>query len=93
MRRILEHCGPKFGPGAEFLSVLRRDLGGRLPVIAEDDFYVVYLSKGMTLEAQSIARYHITGELSVRPVIQVYRKGDIRGGLAGRYRDGGCVHR
>jgi hypothetical protein len=50
-----------------------------LPVVAEDDFYSVYFSKGVLLEAQLIA--HRLGQ-NAHPgtphrVLQVYRAGDI----------------
>jgi hypothetical protein len=50
-----------------------------LPVVAEDDFYTAYLSKGVLLEAQLIAG-HIavsTTTAAHRQVMQIYRKGDI----------------
>lgn len=52
-----------------------------LPVIDEQDFYSVYLSKGMALEAETIARNLANDELR-RGVLQVYRDGDA-GGMAG----------
>jgi hypothetical protein len=55
-----------------------------LPVIAEQDFYDVYLSKGVLLEEQLIADWlgqkRRTGEAvpaAPRRVAQVYRRGDI----------------
>ncbi|HTY63541.1 MAG TPA: cytochrome C [Acidobacteriota bacterium] len=50
-----------------------------LPVIAEDDFYNVYFSKGVLLEAQLIAQ-RIRGtaaETGVRRILQICRKNDI----------------
>jgi hypothetical protein len=43
-----------------------------VPVLAEHDFYTVYLSRGMTLEAQALARF-LKIEGGRGPVIQVYR--------------------
>jgi Cytochrome c len=43
-----------------------------VPVLAEHDFYTVYLSRGMTLEAQALAQFLKT-EGGRGPVIQVYR--------------------
>jgi hypothetical protein len=55
-----------------------------LPVVAEDDFYDVYLSKGVLLEAQLIGdrlrRPDLTatqGKTQWRRLVQVYRNGDI----------------
>jgi hypothetical protein len=50
-----------------------------VPVVAENDFYPIYFSKGVFLEAQLISRQlqknpEATG---VRRVIQVFRQGDI----------------
>jgi mono/diheme cytochrome c family protein len=45
-----------------------------LPAISETGFYSVYFSKGMTLEAQVLAK-HLQGDAS-EPVIQVYRDGE-----------------
>lgn len=53
-----------------------------LPVVAEGDFYPVYYSKGVLLEAQIIAsRLQPSAEQTLRRVIQVFRAGDI--GAAG----------
>jgi cytochrome c553 len=53
-----------------------------LPVIDEEDFYTVYLSKGMVLEGEGIA-FHLAAEgLLAQPVVQVYRVGDERGETA-----------
>jgi len=49
-----------------------------LPVIDEEDFYTVYLSKGMVLEGETVARHLIADGLLERPVIQVYRAEDVR---------------
>ncbi len=50
-----------------------------LPVVAEDDFYSVYFSKGVLLEAQLIARSvrESTEGAAPRRVIQLYREDDI----------------
>jgi len=50
-----------------------------LPVVAEGDFYNVYFSKGVLLEAQLIAREirDTAAKAHIRRVIQVYRKDDI----------------
>lgn len=49
-----------------------------LPEINEQDFYSLYFSRGMALEADAIAE-HLTAEgLSAGPLIQVYRRGDAR---------------
>jgi cytochrome c553 len=49
-----------------------------LPVVAEQDFYPVYFSKGVLLEAQMVSR-RLQAErasLGLRRVVQVYRPGD-----------------
>jgi hypothetical protein len=50
-----------------------------LPVVAEQDFYPVYFSKGVLLEAQLIARQLKARQepQGLRRVIQVYRAGDV----------------
>lgn len=49
-----------------------------LPVIDETDFYPLYLSRGMTLEAGAI-KQHIGGDGSAEPaIVQVSRAGDAR---------------
>ena len=53
-----------------------------LPVIDEEDFYTVYLSRGMTLEGEGIAHHLVVEGLSATPVVQVYRVGDQRGEAA-----------
>jgi len=48
-----------------------------LPVIAPGEFYNIYFTKGLTLEAEALAR-HLAGEGGVargRTVLQVYRSG------------------
>jgi hypothetical protein len=50
-----------------------------LPVVAERDFYPLYFSKGVLLEAELVAQ-HLRGQSTAFPVkrlIQVYRAGDI----------------
>ena len=44
-----------------------------VPVLAERDFYTVYLSRGITLEAQVLARFLMDGG-ERGPVIQVHRR-------------------
>jgi hypothetical protein len=50
-----------------------------LPVIAEEDFYSVYYSKGVLLEAQLMAKriLETSGDSRIRRVGQVYREDDI----------------
>jgi hypothetical protein len=49
-----------------------------LPVVEEDDFYPVYFSKGVLLEAQIFAsRLQPQAESAARRVIQVFRSNDI----------------
>jgi ABC-type branched-subunit amino acid transport system substrate-binding protein len=50
-----------------------------LPVMNEQDFYSVYLSRGMTLEGEAIAQHLIDEHLQGKPVIQVVRDGDVAG--------------
>lgn len=46
-----------------------------LPVLAKGDFYTVYLSRGVTLEAQALVKYLLNaGERG--PVLQVFRQGE-----------------
>jgi hypothetical protein len=49
-----------------------------LPVVAERDFYPLYLSKGMTLEAELIGRHPRDDGLADTPLFQVYRGDDPR---------------
>lgn len=44
-----------------------------VPVLAERDFYTVYLSRGMTLEAQALARF-LRDQGERGPVTQVFRR-------------------
>jgi hypothetical protein len=46
-----------------------------VPVVAESDFYSLYFSKGVLLEAELIAR-SILDRPAARPVEQIYRAGD-----------------
>lgn len=50
-----------------------------LPVVAEQDFYPIYFSKGVLLEAELLARWlrdHREGA-APRRLLQVFRKGDV----------------
>ena len=47
-----------------------------LPVVDRQDFYSVYLSKGITLEAEAIAQALIDAEVPPREVVQVYSPAD-----------------
>ncbi len=49
-----------------------------LPVVEEQGFYNVYLSAGMTLEADVVARHLFEDGRLTSPVVQVYRAGDPR---------------
>ncbi len=53
-----------------------------LPVVAEQDFYPIYFSKGVLLEAQLVARQLQAGGPALRRVVQVFRKGDVGEGAA-----------
>lgn len=44
-----------------------------VPVLADHDFYTVYLSRGMALEAQALAKF-LLGKGDRGPVTQVYRR-------------------
>jgi hypothetical protein len=44
-----------------------------LPVLSDHDFYTVYLSRGITLEAQALARF-IRAQADRGPMTQVYRR-------------------
>lgn len=50
-----------------------------LPVIDEQDFYSVYLSKGVTQEAGTVVRHLSHDGLLSNPVVQVFREGDPKG--------------
>jgi ABC-type branched-subunit amino acid transport system substrate-binding protein len=57
-----------------------------VPVLAERDFYTVYLSRGMTLEAQALARFlRDTGERA--PVMQVHRRSEASAAGADAFRE------
>lgn len=43
-----------------------------LPVISDDDYYTMYFSKGMTLEAEVLAK-HLHREAPTVPIVQIYR--------------------
>ena len=49
-----------------------------LPVIAEDDFYSLYLSKGMTLDGEAVASHLLHEGAKGKPIVQAYLKNDIR---------------
>lgn len=51
-----------------------------LPVISEHDYYSVYFSKGMTVEAEALAR-HLVEVAPSQAIVQVYRD-DVRGTAA-----------
>jgi hypothetical protein len=56
-----------------------------VPVLAERDFYTVYLSRGITLEAQALARFlGAAGERG--PVLQVYRRSEASAAGADAFR-------
>lgn len=64
-----------------------------LPVIAEDDFYPIYLSKGMTLEGE-LVDLHRKSQSAANPLAQVYHQGDLKAetaakGLLAAGKDGG----
>ncbi len=50
-----------------------------LPVVAEQDFYDLYFSKGVLLEAELIAHQlqDTAGALGIKRVVEVFRKGDV----------------
>ena len=53
-----------------------------LPVVDELDFYSMYFSRGMALEADAIAEHLAHSGLLTGPLIQVYRRGDPRAEVA-----------
>jgi hypothetical protein len=65
-----------------------------LPVVAEDDFYNVYFSKGVLLEAQMIAQRirNTAAETGIRRIVQVYRKNDIGSAAAGALHNEVATH-
>ncbi len=54
-----------------------------LPVINEDDFYSIYLSKGMTLEGE-LVDLHWRDQRSDAPLVQIYERGDRKAETAAR---------
>ncbi len=57
-----------------------------LPVVAEDDFYPVYFSRGVLLEGDLVAARLAGPGAKPARVVQVYRGGDIGAAPAGRVR-------
>mgnify|MGYP001812616995 CR=1 FL=1 len=53
-----------------------------LPVVNEADFYPLYLSKGMTLEAGAIQHHLIADGLTAKAMVQVLRADDARAAAA-----------
>jgi len=61
----------------------------QLPVVAERDFYPVYFSRGVLLEAELIQdRLQALGHVAPARVVQVFRKGDVGEAAARALRDG-----
>ncbi len=59
-----------------------------LPVVKESDFYSVYFTRGMALEADTVAQHLSDDRLISAPVVQVYSAGDPRAqAAAARLRD------
>jgi hypothetical protein len=60
-----------------------------LPVVAEGDFYDVYYSKGVLLEARLIAQRirESAAKARIRRIVQIYREDDIGGPAAKELRD------
>jgi len=60
-----------------------------LPDLAEDNYFTVYFSKGMALEAEAIARYLETDGKPEGdgPIIQVYTDGERETAAAGAFRE------
>ncbi|MDO8456520.1 MAG: hypothetical protein Q7T07_06375 [Burkholderiaceae bacterium] len=56
-----------------------------VPVLADRDFYTVYLSRGMTLEAQALAKF-LRDEGERGPVTQVFRRGEVSAAGAEAFR-------
>lgn len=56
-----------------------------VPALSERDFYTVYLSRGITLEAQALAGF-IRGEADPGPVVQVYRREEASAAAAAAFR-------
>lgn len=57
-----------------------------LPVLSDRDFYTVYLSRGIALEAQALARF-LHNEVDRAPVTQVYRREDVSAAGADAFRE------
>lgn len=57
-----------------------------LPVVSDRDFYTVYLSRGIALEAQALARF-LRNEVDRAPVTQVYRREELSAAGADAFRD------
>jgi hypothetical protein len=49
-----------------------------LPVVDREDFYTVYLSKGITMEAEAMAQHLADDDVAPGSVIQIYKAGDAR---------------
>ncbi len=47
------------------------------PIVNENDFYSIYYSKGVTLEAQLMAHQIQAAQTKPRSVVQIYREGDV----------------
>lgn len=56
-----------------------------VPVLAERDFYTVYLSRGITLEAQALARF-LMGSGEHGPLLQVFRRSETSAAGADAFR-------
>ncbi len=50
-----------------------------LPVVDEDDFYSVYLTRGMALEADLVAKHLADDGLLSAPLVQIYRSDEPKG--------------
>lgn len=55
-----------------------------LPIVAESDFYSIYFTRGMDLEADVVAQHLEASGLLSRPVVQVYAADDPRAQAAAR---------
>lgn len=64
-----------------------------LPVVAEKDFYSIYFSKGVILEAELIAKFLRERRQSLLPtrIIQIFREGDIGEAAASAVRNAAPV--
>jgi hypothetical protein len=49
-----------------------------LPVVDETDFYSIYFTRGMALEADAVAQHLFDDGLGAAPVVQLYLSGDPR---------------